>query len=103
MLRQRQNNAGWMMDFGAMHSGQGDLMLAFCTGTMPVGKACLVLSKNQCNVRCGKDEGCVKGALPDLVEVYLREVFSSEIDLSVNEDIRYAAQLFLAKTDGIQA
>lgn len=101
MLFQEQKNVGWMLNLIAKFSALGDAVLTFCVGTMAVGKACMLLSEHLHAVGWEKQEGWVKEELQGAVEIYARQVYSSESDSAPKEDIFDAPQDFLTAMDGI--
>lgn len=51
---------------------------------------------------CEKDEAWVEGDLPNLVEVYAREVLNSEIEISAKEEICFPVRVLISEMDEIQ-
>lgn len=92
-----------MMDFVAKFSGPANLVVDFCTGTIAVGKECMLMSEHQGIVACDMNEDCVEEAFPCLVEIYMQQLVSSESNLPLNEETCDAARVFFAGTDEIQA
>lgn len=74
-----------------------------CARAISLTNACMRLYENQRVFGCGKDEGRVKEAIPGLVEVFMRRIFSSSRDWTANEEICNASWVILVEARGTHA
>lgn len=72
-----------------------------CGGTFSVSKACMLFSKLRRFIGCEVDPSCMIVAMPQLILIVARQIFSKQPNIDGDVKVRISAKMYIKAAEAI--